>query len=104
MLYVTMPDEASALAVAATLVDERLAACGNVLPQMQAVYRWHGQVERAAEAVLIVKTTAALAAGAAARIVALHPYQLPCVVTLPIIGGNPAFLAWIADETTPPVP
>lgn len=97
-LYVTLPDEAAALALATTLVAERLAACGNVFPAMRSVYRWQERVEQAGEAVLIVKTTAASAQAATERIRALHPYEVPCIVTLPITGGNPAFLAWIAEQ------
>lgn len=98
-VYVTTGDEAEADRIAATVVEERLAACANVIPGMRSVYRWQGKVERGQETVLILKTTEALSTQLAARIKALHSYEVPCVVTLAVDGGNPDFLAWVAAET-----
>ena len=97
-LYVTAPDADAAAALARTLVEERLIACGNVLPGVRSVYRWDGAVTEDAEAVLICKTTAANAAAAAERIAELHPYDLPAVTRFDAAGGLPDFLRWVAGE------
>ena len=87
-----------ALTVGRVLVEERLAACVNVLPAMTSIYRWEGEVRQDSETVLILKTTEDRLDALTARVRALHSYDLPCVVALPIRGGNPAFLDWIAGE------
>jgi periplasmic divalent cation tolerance protein len=97
LLYVTCPDAAQAQTLGRQLVDAALAACVNILPGMHSIYRWQGAVESAAEAVLIVKTTALAKAAAEAFILRNHPYACPCVVEIPVAGGNPAYLAWIAE-------
>lgn len=99
LVYITAPDAAAARALGRTLIEERLAACANVLPGMTAIYRWQGAIEQADEAVLILKTAADRVAALTERVRALHPYRVPCVVTLPIEGGNAEFLAWITGET-----
>lgn len=97
LVYVTCPDPGTAERIGAVLVEERLAACVNILPGMRAVYRWQGAVERADEAVLLVKTLRGRAAAVAVRVRALHPYREPCVLELPITGGSPSYLAWLAE-------
>ncbi len=99
LLYITASDEDEAGRIGRALVDERLAACANVIPGMRAIYRWQGAVQDEREAVLIVKTQESLADAATARIKVLHSYEVPCVVVLPISGGNEAFLEWIEAET-----
>lgn len=98
-VYVTTGEEAEADRIAEAVVAERLAACANIIPGMRSVYRWQGKVERGQETVLVLKTTAALSAQLTARIKALHSYEVPCVVTLAVDGGNPDFLAWVVAET-----
>jgi periplasmic divalent cation tolerance protein len=100
-VYVTTGDEAEAGRIAEAVVGERLAACANIIPGMRSVYRWQGKVERGQETVLILKTTAGRSTQLAARIKALHSYDVPCVVALEVEGGNPDFLAWVAAETSP---
>ncbi len=97
LVYVTCPEAGTAERIGTTLVEERLAACVNILPAMRAVYRWQGAVERSDEAVLLIKTLAGRAAAVGARVRELHPYQEPCVLELPITGGSPAYLAWLAE-------
>ena len=97
--YVTCPSAEEALSLARHLVDERLAACGNVLPGMRSVYRWQGEVQEADEAVLVLKTRAALAERLTRRVVELHGYECPCVAVLPVAGGHAAYLDWIVAET-----
>lgn len=99
LLYVTAGDANAAKALGRALVEARLAACANVLPAMTSVYRWQGALEEAREAVLIVKTRSELVERATAFLLERHDYDCPCVVALPLIGGNPAFLAWIGEET-----
>ena len=98
-LYVTAANAREARKLAADLVENRLAACVNILGPVRSIYRWKGKVEAAREVVLLAKTRAALADRAIRRIKALHSYEVPCVVALPILKGHPAFLRWIADET-----
>lgn len=95
------PDEACAAAIARALVEERLAACVQVLPRMRSIYRWEGTVHDEPEALLVAKTCAARADALEARVRALHPYEVPEVVRLDVAGGSPAYLAWVLAETKP---
>jgi periplasmic divalent cation tolerance protein len=97
----TAPDRATAEALARALVDERLAACVNVVPGVCSVYRWQGEVQQDDELLLVIKTGVARAQEVAARIKDLHPYDLPEVLALPSVGGSPAYLQWVETETTP---
>jgi periplasmic divalent cation tolerance protein len=99
LIYVTCPDAACAERIARALVEDRLAACANLLPGMRSIFRWQGRVESADELVLLLKTADAQAAPAMAAVRRLHPYQVPCIVVLPIVAGDPDFLAWIDDAT-----
>jgi periplasmic divalent cation tolerance protein len=98
-VYVTASDRAEALRIGRALVEERLAACANVLDGMTSVFHWNGAVQEAAEAVLILKSRGDLAGKLTARTRELHSYECPCVVVLPISEGNPAYLEWIERET-----
>ncbi|WP_295005192.1 divalent-cation tolerance protein CutA [uncultured Dechloromonas sp.] len=93
------PDEETANAIALAVVEERLAACVNILPRVQSLYRWQGSVESAAEIPLLIKTTAGNYPALEARITALHPYEVPEIVALPLARGLPAYLNWVAAET-----
>lgn len=95
----TLPDTASAQALAARLVELRVAACVNVLAPCRSVYRWQGKVENTEEVPLLIKTTAARYADLEAAIRAAHPYDLPEIVALPVTRGLPDYLAWVAAET-----
>lgn len=99
LLYITTADVAEAKALGRGLVEARLAACANVLPGITPIYWWEGKVEEGAEVALIAKTRADLVDAAVAHVKAHHSYDCPCVVALPIEGGNPAFLDWISAET-----
>ena len=101
--YVTAGSREEALAIGRTVVEERLAACANVLDGMSSIYWWQGAVEEGSEVVIIAKTTAGRVGTIIDRVKALHSYSVPCVVALPIESGNPAFMQWIADETAPAV-
>jgi periplasmic divalent cation tolerance protein len=97
--YVMVGSRPEALAIARTVVEERLAASANVLDGATSIYWWRGALEEASEAVLILKTRTELVERLTARIRELHSYESPCVVALPIVAGNPQYLAWIAEET-----
>jgi periplasmic divalent cation tolerance protein len=102
-VYMTAGSPEEARRIGRTLVEERLAACVNILDGMQSFYWWQGAVQEAPETVLIAKTRAELLERLTERVKALHGYRCPCVVALPIEGGNPAFLQWLADETEAPL-
>jgi len=102
LVITTLPDAASAHALAQALVEQRLAACVNVLAPCRSVYRWQGKVEDAEEVPLLIKTAAERYAALEAAIRAAHPYELPEIVAVPLAGGLPGYLAWVAAETTPP--
>jgi periplasmic divalent cation tolerance protein len=87
-----------ALAVARTLVDERLAACVNVLAPMTSVYRWKGQVEQEGEEQVVIKTTADRLAALEARLGDLHPYELPEFLVVTADSGSDAYLRWVSVE------
>lgn len=95
------PDADTAHRIADGLVEERLAACVQILPGATSVYRWQGKLERASETLLSIKTTRDRLDTLTARVVELHPYELPEVVAVEITGGLPAYLDWIARETAP---
>jgi periplasmic divalent cation tolerance protein len=101
-LYSTWPNAESAAAAARSLIEDGLIACANILPGAQSVFRWEGAVQAESEAVMFAKTTTASAAGARDALLRLHPYTCPCVIALPALaeGSNPAFLDWVAAETT----
>jgi Uncharacterized protein involved in tolerance to divalent cations len=100
-VYVTCESPEQAEAIGAALVERRLCACVNILPGMRSLYWWKGKLERGDETVLVAKTRDSLLDPLTEAIKALHSYEIPCVVALPILGGNPDFLRWIADETSP---
>ncbi|NOU36941.1 MAG: divalent-cation tolerance protein CutA [Kiritimatiellaceae bacterium] len=98
LIYVTAPSREEAERIAEAVVTERLAACANILDGVTSLFHWEGKLCRENEAVLILKTTEEKTAALTARIKELHSYECPCVVVLPIEGGNPAFLEWIQHE------
>ena len=100
-LYLTAATQAEAETISRTLVEERLAACANVLGPIRSFYWWEGGLQDDREAVLVLKSRDALIEPLVARVKALHSYACPCVVALEIEGGNPEFLRWIGAETRP---
>ncbi len=98
-VYMTASSPEEARRIGRALVEARLAACANILDGMTSFYWWEGAIEEGREAVLIAKTTRDRLDALTARVKALHEYTVPCVVALPIAGGNRDFLDWIAAET-----
>jgi periplasmic divalent cation tolerance protein len=82
-----------------TLVEERLAACGHVIGEIRSVYRWDGAIHDEREARVALHTRRSLVPAIVARAGELHPYDVPCVIALPLVGGDPAYLRWIGEET-----
>jgi periplasmic divalent cation tolerance protein len=99
IVLTTWPAESDPKGMAATLVDERLAACVNILPPMESVYRWKEAVERATERQLIVKSSRQAVARLLDRLTSLHPYDVPEILVLPVTGGGEAYLRWMAEST-----
>ncbi|MGR0187806.1 divalent-cation tolerance protein CutA [Azospirillum aestuarii] len=97
--YITAGSRDEARRIGRALVEERLAACANILDGMTSIYRWQGAIEEATETVLIAKTRAELFDRLAARVRELHSYDVPCVVELRVGRGNPAYLDWLRHET-----
>jgi len=102
LVLTTCPDAGAAERIAQTLVAEQLAACVNVLPPMRSFYRWRGAVETANEQLLIIKIRARDYDAVQQRVRALHPYELPEVIAVPIVAGLDAYLAWIDDPAAIP--
>lgn len=84
--------------LARRLVRERAAACVNVVPRVESVYWWKGKVERSGEALLLLKTTRPRLARLSGRIKALHPYEIPEILVLPLSHGDPAYLQWLRES------
>ena len=95
----TAPDGDVAATLARTLVEERLAACVNLIPRVRSIYRWEGEIQDDSEVVLLIKSQRKRSEALAARIKDLHPYELPEVLVLPVSGGSAPYLDWIATET-----
>jgi periplasmic divalent cation tolerance protein len=85
-----------------TLVEERLAACGHVTGEIRSVYRWEGEIHDEPEARVALHTRRSLVPALVARAGELHPYDVPCVIAVPLVGGDPAYLRWIGEETRQP--
>ncbi len=83
-----------------TLIEERLAACGHNLTPIRSLYRWEGAVQDEAEARVALHTRTALVDTIVQRANAEHPYDVPCVIALPVVAGNPAYVEWVMTETS----
>jgi len=99
LVLTNLPDRDTALKLASTAIEEKVAACVNVLGACASVYRWHGKVEHAEEIPLLIKTTAARYGALEALIRRLHPYELPEIIAVPVARGLPGYLQWVAQET-----
>jgi periplasmic divalent cation tolerance protein len=101
VVMMTAPDAQVAERIVRALLNERLIACGNVVPGVTSIYRWEGEVQREAEVLVLMKTRAALVAELVDRASEMHPYLVPEVLALPAAGGLPAYCRWVLDETEP---
>jgi periplasmic divalent cation tolerance protein len=96
IVLVTAPDAEVAEHIVRTLVDERLVACGNIVPAVVSIYRWQDEVQREAEVLIVLKTTRARAADVITRVPALHPYEVPEVLVVPVSDGFAPYVHWVA--------
>ena len=97
----TVPPDERGAALARALVDERLAACVNLVPGLRSIYRWAGAVQDDAETLAIIKTTRGRLPALLARLPALHPYEVPEAIALPVTAGHLPYLAWVAASAQP---
>ena len=100
LIYATAPSEEDAARIATTVVDEKLAACANIVPGIRSIYRWQGKVENETETLLFLKTDSKLVEALISRISELHAYEVPDIVALPIEQGHPAYLDWVIESTS----
>ena len=98
LMLSNVPDAETARKLGRALIESRLAACVNCLPQVTSVYRWQGAIEEASEIMLLIKTTAEKYAQAEALIKVMHPYELPEIIAFAMDQGLPAYLKWIEQE------
>ena len=99
LVYITTRTVEEARAIGKTLVSERLAAGANIIDRINSIYWWDGKIQDENEAILIAKTREPLVPKVIERVKSLHSYICPCIVSVPVLDGNPLFLDWIADET-----
>ena len=104
VVLVTVPDAESAARLGRTVVEEKLAACVNVIPGLRSIYEYEGKLCDEAEALCLFKTRRALYPALRDRLAGLHPYQVPEIIALPFAEGNEPYLAWLAAGTRPPAP
>lgn len=103
-IHVTMPDAERAAALARTLVGEGLAACVNIVPGVRSIYRWEGKLQEDDEVLCLIKTRAAIFDRVRARILELHPYDVPEILAFTVDDGSTAYLDWLRAATTGPPP
>ena len=102
LAFCTFPDAETAQRIARELVELRLAACGNVLPEIHSIYRWQGKIESGDEALAIFKLPASGYAEFETKLRSLHPYEVPEIISCPVDRGLPEYLRWVVDSCAPP--
>jgi periplasmic divalent cation tolerance protein len=103
-VLITAGDAEALASLTRTLVEERLAACGQNIASVRSIYRWEGEVHDDPEARVGIHTRTALVPELVERVKSLHSYDVPCIIALPVIAGNPAYLDWVRAETREPRP
>ncbi len=98
-VWTTCPDAATARRIAAIVVEERLAACANIVPGLTSIYRWEGAVQTTEECLLILKTAADGWSALEERLVEIHPYDVPELIAFPVGRGGQAYLRWVVEES-----
>ena len=97
LVLCTCPDTETAERIASGLLEQRLAACVNILPAVRSLYRWEGKLEQAEEVQLFIKTTAPALSDLEQFIQQKHPYKVPEIIAIPVVAGLPAYLKWLED-------
>jgi periplasmic divalent cation tolerance protein len=100
VVFVTCGSEDEASKIAHALVDERLAACANIVSPIRSVYRWEGKICDEREWLLVVKTRETRFRELEKRVKSLHSYQVPEIISLPVLAGSPSYLKWLEENTT----
>jgi len=98
--YITAPNEAEAVNIARALVEDRLAACANIIKNVRSIYSWQGAIEDDAEVLMIVKTQKSLFHNLSEKVKEMHSYDVPEVIALPIVDGSEAYLQWLRKSTS----
>ncbi len=99
VVLMTAPDETVAATIAGTVVEEKLAACGNLIPRIRSIYRWQGELCDDSEVMVVFKTTDAVFEALKHRLVELHPYECPEIIEIDVKGGNADYLSWVIAQT-----
>jgi len=98
--YITAPNEAEAVKIARALVENRLAACANIVQNVRSIYAWKGAIEDDAEVLMIVKTQKALFQKLSEKVKEIHSYDVPEVIALPVVDGSEDYLQWLRESTS----
>ena len=99
LAFSTFPDEETARRIAREMVSENFAACANIIPAIESVYRWQGKMESGNEALAFFKTTKARSAAFQEKLKSLHPYEVPEIIFIPVTAGLPEYLQWVVDNS-----
>lgn len=99
LILTNAPDKATGHAIARSLVEQKLAACVNLLPEVRSVYRWQGAIEEAEEITMLIKSTPERYAELETAIRRAHPYEIPEIIAVPVTAGLPEYLGWVGLET-----
>jgi periplasmic divalent cation tolerance protein len=95
----TFPDAETADRIARTLIEEKFAACANVIPAVHSIYRWKDKIEAAGEVIVLFKTTPDRQTAFQEKLRSLHPYEVPEIIFVPVITGLPEYLRWVAESS-----
>ena len=98
VVFTTFPDQETARRIVRTLVEERLIACGNLVPGVESIYRWKGEIETSGETLAILKTEIGQYSAMEQRLRNLHPYEVPECIMLRVRDGSPDYLRWITEN------
>jgi len=98
MIITTVNSDSAAKKIAQALIEEKLAACVNIIPSVTSIFRWEGKVSTESELILIAKSKKKLFDEIKDKILSLHPYKLPEIITVPIVDGSKEYLKWVEDE------
>ena len=96
LIYMTFPEKEQAITIARRLVEQRLVAGVNIIPQAHSFYRWHDELKEADETIVFAQATSSMLPEIEKAVCEWHPHEVPCIITLPVTCGLPSFLAWIA--------
>jgi periplasmic divalent cation tolerance protein len=99
VVFVTVPSQKEGERIGRTLVENRLAACVNIVPHLYSIYRWQGNIEEEGEFLLIIKTMPDRLSALIEKVKKIHSYSVPEIIAAPIVDGNPDYLKWVYEET-----